>query len=68
MDKILDLLIDIGDFIRFYPLFNLDEIILLELLIMVLLLVVIYRFHKDAKEKALKGDERKKFMSDCLKK
>jgi psiF repeat len=23
---------------------------------------------KDAKEKALKGDERKKFMSDCLKK
>ena len=24
--------------------------------------------NKDAKEKALKGDERKKFMSDCLKK
>lgn len=23
--------------------------------------------NKDAKEKALKGDERKKFMSDCLK-
>jgi hypothetical protein len=23
---------------------------------------------KDAKEKALKGDERKKFMSECLKK
>lgn len=24
--------------------------------------------NKEAKEKALKGDERKKFMSDCLKK
>ena len=68
MDKILELLYDIGDFIRFSPLFDLDEIILLELLIMALLLGVIYRFHKNAKEKALKGDERKKFMSDCLKK
>jgi cytochrome c-type biogenesis protein CcmH/NrfF len=49
MDKILELLYDIGDFIRFGPLFNLDEIILLGFLIMVLLLGVIYRFHKGKK-------------------
>jgi hypothetical protein len=49
MDKILKVACDIGDFIRFGSLFNLSEIILLGFLIMVLLLGVIYRFHKEKK-------------------
>jgi hypothetical protein len=46
MDKILEIACDVGDFIRFYPLFKGNEIMLLGFLIVIIFLGFIYRSKK----------------------